>query len=51
MLPSVHDVDNKEQVNSMLQEAKIFVSIFDEFVLSLSENDISIYKEKLEKIV
>ena len=43
--------DNKEQVNSMLQEAKIFVSMFDEFVLGLSENDTSVYKEKLEKIV
>src|SRR3989344_1140312 len=39
----------EEQVDKMLQEAKIFVSIFDELVSNITENEISDYREKLKQ--
>lgn len=43
-------VDNEENVKNMLQEAKIFVSIFDELVLNLSKDDVSNFKEKISNV-
>ncbi len=42
--------DKDEQVGEMLQDAKAFVSIFDEIVSNLNENDIALYREKLKEI-
>ena len=41
--------DKEEQVGKMLQEAKIFVSMFDEIVSNLTENDVNLYRDKLKK--
>ena len=43
-------VDKVEQIKQMLQEAKIFVSMFDELVLNLSEEEIISYRNILKKI-
>ena len=43
-------IDKEEQVDKMLQEAKNFVSMFDEIVSNLIENDINLYREKLKKL-
>lgn len=42
-------VDQKDKVKTMLKEAKQFVSIFDELVSNLSEKDIKLYRDKIEK--
>jgi len=42
-------IDKEEQVGKMLQKAKIFVSIFDEIVSNLTDNDINLYRRKLKK--
>ena len=42
-------VDKEEQVGKMLQEAKIFVSMFDEIVSNADEKEISAYREELKK--
>ncbi len=43
-------VGKEEQVSKLLQEAKIFVSMFDEIVSNLNEKEISVYRENLEKV-
>src|SRR3989338_4684128 len=42
-------VDQEIKIRSMLQEAKIFVSNFDEVVSKLSENNIKSYRDKISK--
>ncbi len=42
-------VDQEIKVRMMLQEAKTFVSDFDELVSNLSEEDITLYREKISK--
>lgn len=42
-------VDKEEQVNKMLQEAKIFISIFDELVSNINEREINSYRAKLKR--
>lgn len=42
-------VDKEEQVRSMLQEAKLFFSMFDDLVSNLREHDIEDYRKKLGK--
>ncbi len=42
-------VDKEEQVGKMLQEAKVFVAMFDELVSNLSEKEISEHREKLSR--
>ncbi len=44
-------VGKNEEVKQMLQEGKEFVSIFDEFVLNLSKEEINSYRENLKKIL
>lgn len=41
--------DQEDKVRIMLQEAKTFVSAFDEVVSGLSEKDIQFYREKINK--
>lgn len=43
-------VDKEAQVRQMLQEAKMFVSMFDEIVSNLSEEEINSYGVILKKI-
>ncbi|HLD57210.1 MAG TPA: HEPN domain-containing protein [archaeon] len=42
-------VDQENKIREMLQEAKIFVSMFDETVSKLTENEIKIYRENISK--
>ena len=42
-------VDQEIKIRVMLQEAKIFVSDFDEIVSKLSENEIKTYREVISK--
>lgn len=42
-------VDQESKVRAMLQEAKIFVSDFDEFVSNLSDKEIIEYRNKISK--
>jgi len=42
-------VGQEENVKTMLQEAKTFVSMFDELVSNLTENEIKCYQEKISK--
>ena len=42
-------VDQETKIRIMLQEAKIFVSIFDEFVSKLTENEISKYRRTISE--
>ena len=44
-------VDKEKEVEEMLKEAKIFVSIFDEIVSNISEEDIINYQNKLKKFI
>ena len=41
-------VDKEEQVGKMIQEAKMFVSIFDELVSNINEKEIISYRRKLK---
>ena len=43
-------VDKQEQVQQMLQEAKIFVSMFDELIANLSEEEIKSYRNSLKRV-
>ena len=43
-------IDKKEQINQMLQEAKIFISIFDQLVSNTNEKEINSYRTHLENI-
>jgi uncharacterized protein (UPF0332 family) len=43
-------VDKNEQVGIMLQEAKIFIAMFDELVSNLNEKEVDSYRNKLKKI-
>ena len=43
-------IDKEEEVSKMLQEAKRFVSMFDEIVSNISETEIQAYKRKTKKI-
>jgi uncharacterized protein (UPF0332 family) len=40
-------VDQESKVESMLNEAKLFISFFDELVSHLSENDIATYRKNI----
>lgn len=42
-------VDQESKIRVMLQEAKIFVSNFDEIVSNLFEEDIKLHREKIAK--
>src|SRR3989344_3640985 len=42
-------VDQEIKIRAMLQEAKIFISSFDELVSNLSENNIKSYRDKISK--
>ena len=42
-------VDQEAKINSMLQEAKIFVSSFDELISKLTDGEIKSYREKIFK--
>lgn len=42
-------VGQKEKIKLMLQEAKLFISEFDEIVSSLTDDEIKTYREKLKK--
>ena len=42
-------VDQEIKVRVMLQEAKVFVSNFDEVVSNLSEKDITLHRERISK--
>src|SRR3989344_8197634 len=42
-------VDQENKIKIMLQEAKRFVSEFDELVSSLSEKEINLYRDKISK--
>jgi uncharacterized protein (UPF0332 family) len=44
-------IDKKKQVNQMLNEAKIFVSEFDEIVSNITEKEVEGFKQKLLKLV
>jgi len=41
-------VDKEDEVYKMLQEAKIFISMFDNLVSNLGEKDISRYRDKIK---
>lgn len=43
-------VDKNEQVGIMLQEAKIFIAMFDEIVSNLNGKEADSYRNKLKKI-
>ncbi len=43
-------LDKDEQVGRMLQEAKLFVAMFDEVVSNLSETEISAHREILRRM-
>ena len=43
-------VGKEQEVAKMLQEAKMFVAIFDEIVLNLSQEDINNHINKLKRI-
>lgn len=42
-------VGKKEQVQNMLQEAKMFVAMFDNLVSGLSEEEINAYRISIRK--
>ena len=42
-------VDQEDRVSNILREAKLFLSIFDDLVSNLSEKDIKLYRNKIEK--
>ena len=42
-------VDQEIKIKSMLQEAKIFVSYFDEVISKLTENEISLHRDVISK--
>ena len=42
-------VDQKDQVHQMLQEAKMFVSMFDELVSNSGETEINDHRQKLKR--
>ena len=44
-------VDKEEQVSKMIQEAKTFVSMFDELISNINEKEIISYRRKLKSIV
>ncbi len=44
-------LDKEEQIGKMLQEAKTFVSMFDEIVSNLNEKEISAHREHLKKAI
>jgi len=44
-------VGKEEQVQKMLQEAKEFVSIFDELVSNVNEEEITSYREKISNVI
>ena len=43
-------IEKENEVAKMLQEAKIFVTIFNELVLNLSQEDINSYRNNLKKM-
>ena len=42
-------IDKEPEVREMLQEAKLFVSNFDELVSNLSEDDTKVYRNKISR--
>lgn len=42
-------VDQETKIKTMLQEAKVFVSNFDELVSNLSEEDVKLHRDKIAK--
>ncbi len=43
-------VDKEEEIEKMLQEAKLFVAVFDEHVANITDAEASLYREKIEEI-
>lgn len=43
-------IGKKEEVEKMLQEAKVFVSMFDNFISSLISDEVDSYRNSLKKI-
>jgi hypothetical protein len=44
-------IGKEEQVETMLKEAKISVSIFDELVSNMNEEEINSYRDKINSII
>lgn len=44
-------IDKEKEIEEMLQEAKRFVSMFDEIVSNISEGEIINYQNKLKKFI
>jgi uncharacterized protein (UPF0332 family) len=45
------EVDKEKEIEKMLQEAKMFVSMFDEIVSNINEEEISNYQNKLKNFI
>ena len=43
-------IGKEDQVEKMLQEAKEFVSLFDEIISNINEEEINSYREKISNI-
>jgi uncharacterized protein (UPF0332 family) len=43
-------VDKEEEVEKMLQEAKLFVTVFDAYVATITDAEASLYRKKIEEI-
>lgn len=43
-------IGKQEQVETMLKEAKEFVSIFDEIVSNINEEEVKSYRDKIEEV-
>ena len=44
-------VDKEKEVEEILQEAKMFVSMFDEIISNIDEGEINNYRNKLKKFI
>ena len=43
-------IGKEQEVSKMLQEAKMFISMFDDIVSNLSQEDINSYRNKLKRV-